>query len=111
MVPRGTVLAVAMGSGSGSKPRPAIVVQAGDLDFPQTLVVVPLTKNDSSELSLRPIFLPDSTNGLLELSSLMTHRIGAVRKSNIGKRIGTMSGEDMQRVDAALSLVLGLGAV
>jgi mRNA interferase MazF len=110
MFKRGTVLTVALGGGSGHKPRPAIAVQASDLDFPETLVVVPFTSENGSTPNLRPVFLPDRSNGLIEPSSLMTHRIMSVRKSAVGKAIGTMSPEDMARVDAALSLVLGFNA-
>ena len=111
MFERGTVLTVSLGGGSGHKPRPAIVVQASNLDFPRTLVVVPLTRSESTPPDLKPLFLPDETNGLIEPSTLMIQRINSVRKSDIGKVVGTMSQDDMDRVDAALSLLLGLDRV
>ncbi len=111
MYKRGTVLTAALGGGTGRKPRPAIVVQASDIDFPETLVVVPFTRAESAAPNLRPLFFPDEVNGLHESSNLMTNRIVAVRKSDIGKVVGTMSDDDMDRVDAALSLLLGLDRV
>ena len=111
MIARGTVLTVSMGGGIGGKPRPVVVVQASDIDFAHTLVVVPLTSRDSADLDLRPVLLPDDANGLKEPSSLMTHRIAAVSKSDIGTAVGALSAMDMERVDAALTLVLGLNAV
>jgi mRNA interferase MazF len=108
MIRRGTVLLVSPGGAGGRKPRPSIVVQADGLDFPETITVVPLTTFDSSTPDLKPTFLPDELNGLKEQSSLMIQRIGSVRKSDIGGIIGDMSGEDMERIDAALMLLLGL---
>ncbi len=40
----------------------------------------------------------------------MINRVGAIRKSDIGRIVGALSTADMERVDAALSLVLGLDA-
>ncbi len=110
MVARGTVVIVSTGGSLVGKPRPAIVIHANQFDFPETRIVVPFTSWDVTDELVMPIFLPDALNGLLEPSSLMTHRIAAIRKSQIGKIIGTMSREDMVRVDLALSLVLGLNA-
>lgn len=108
MIRRGTVLLVSPGGVGGRKPRPSIVVQASGLDFPETIVVVPLTTSDSAMPDLKPTFQPDETNGLKEQSNLMIQRIGSVRKSDVGDLIGAMSDEDMARVDAALLMLLGL---
>ncbi len=108
MIRRGTVLLISPGGVGGRKPRPSIVVQANGLDFPETVTVVPLTSFDSSTPVLRPTFLPDERNGLKEPSSLMIQRIGSVRKSDVGGAIGEMSREDMEKVDAALMMLLGL---
>jgi mRNA interferase MazF len=106
---RGTVVTVAAGGGTGHKPRPAIVVQHDDYANSDTLIVVPLTGEISSAFVTRPVFLPEDGNGLLEPSRLMTNRIAGTPIGNVGKVFGAMSPEDMERVDAALSLVLGLG--
>jgi mRNA-degrading endonuclease toxin of MazEF toxin-antitoxin module len=83
-------------------------VQSSDVEFPETLVIIPLTSREGADITIKPVFHPDESNGLLEPSSLMTHRIMAIRKSDIGRVIGGMSQSEMERVDAALSLVLGL---
>ena len=108
MFERGTILSVSLGGGSGRKPRPAVVVQASDLEFPDTVIVTPLTGGERGDLAIKPVFVPDAKNGLLEPSSLMTQRIASVRKFDVGNFIGMMSEDDMERVDAALALVLGL---
>lgn len=108
---RARVITAAMGGGSGHKPRPVLVVQASDFESDDTLVVVPFTSGQSSDLTTKPVFRPDGVNGLLEASSLMTHRISAVRKSDVGTIIGKLSPDDMERVDLALALVLGLQTI
>jgi mRNA interferase MazF len=108
MMRRGTVLLVSPGGVGGRKPRPSVVVQSSILDFPETIVVVPLTSSESTAQVLKPTFHPDETNGLMEPSCLMIQRIGSVRKSDVGGVIGAMSGEDMARIDAALLMLFGL---
>ena len=107
-VKRGAVVTVSAGGGIGHKPRPAIVVQNEDYSNSDILIVVPLTRETRSGLVTRPVFQPDESNGLKEPSRLMTNRIAGTPVTNVGIVIGMMSPEDMERVDAALSLVLGL---
>lgn len=105
---RGSVVTVAAGGGIGHKPRPAIVVQDEAYSQSDTIIVIPLTRETSGELLTRPVFEPDEDNGLQEPSRLMTNRLAGTPLANVGKIIGTMSRDDMERVDAALSLLLGL---
>ena len=107
---RGTVITVAAGGGIGHKPRPAIVVQNDDYAYADTVLVVPLTGETRRGLLTSPVFEPDTNNGLKEPSRLMTNRLAGTPLTIVGKIIGTMSAEDMDRVDAALTLVLGLSA-
>jgi hypothetical protein len=51
---------------------------------------------------------PDGGNGLENPSWVMTHRLSAIRKSDIGGLIGTLSVTDLERIDAAVALLLGL---
>ncbi len=108
MVKRGTVVIVSAGGGIGHKPRPAIVVQHDDYESVDTLIVIPMTKEVEGNLVTRPVFQPDSANGLREPSRLMTNRIAGTPVANVGKIIGILSDADMERVDASLLLVLGL---
>jgi mRNA interferase MazF len=109
MVDRGSVIIVSAGGRLVGKPRPVVVVQASQFDFPETLIVVPLTSVSADENAVTPVLLPDTSNGLAEKSKAMMHRIGAIRKSDVGKNIGMISTEDLAKIDAALMLVLGLG--
>jgi mRNA interferase MazF len=106
---RGTVVTAAARGVSGRKPRPAIVVQSNDYSHDELVVIVPLTSETGGSLLTRPVFAPDQTNGLREASRLMSDRIGSAPLSRLGNSIGTMSSEDMDRVDSALRLLLDLG--
>jgi mRNA interferase MazF len=110
IVKRGSVVTVSAGGGMGHKPRPAIVVQNDDYAHSDTIIVVPLTGDVRNDLVTRPVFLPDESNGLREPSRMMTNRLIGTPLTNVGAVIGTMSHDDMRRVDAALALVLGLEA-
>ena len=102
------VVTVAAGGGIGHKPRPAIVVQNDDYAHSDTVIVVPLTGETDSKLLTRPIFDPDARNGLQAPSRMMTNRIAGAPIASVGKFIGMMSDQDMERVDAAIALMLGL---
>jgi mRNA interferase MazF len=108
MVLRGQVLIASTGGSISGKPRPVVVVQDPRFDFADTLIVVPLTTEDAVDRLIRPLIQPDEQNGLDQPSSAMINRIGAIRKSDVGRFAGSLSRPDMERVDAALSLVLGL---
>ena len=110
MIARGATVIVSSGSGVSRKPRPAIVIQAADFDFPETVIVVPLTGQLVDDNMIMPLLTPDPQNGIEGVSRAMIHRMGAVRKSDIGRVIGNLSREDIEKVDMALSLVLGLNA-
>jgi mRNA-degrading endonuclease toxin of MazEF toxin-antitoxin module len=107
---RGTVLIVSAGSGLSRKPRPMVVVQASDVDFPETLLVVPLTSRQVSDDFFAPLLLPDDQNGLEIASRAMINRVGPIRKSEIGRIAGSLSAEAMERIDEALQIIMGLGS-
>jgi mRNA interferase MazF len=109
MVMRGQVLLASTGGGISGKPRRVVVVQDSRFDFADTLMIVPLTTEDAVDRLIRPMIQPDQQNGLDQPSSAMINRLGAIRKSHVGKNIGMIAAEDLAKIDAALMLVLGLG--
>ena len=106
---RGTVITIKPSESAGDKPRPAIVVQSDDFETPDTLIIVPLTSEIANNLLTLPVIMPDDNNGLKEPSRLMTNRMTGAARFQIGRVIGRISERDMERVDAALMLALGLG--
>lgn len=91
------------------KPRPFVIVQDPRYDFADTLIVVPLTTEDTVDRSIRPLIRPDDLNGLRNMSCAMINRLGAIMKSDIDKIAGRLSDDDLTRIDAALTSILGVG--
>ena len=105
---RGDVVTVALGSGFGGKPRPALVVQADAFDTPDTLVMTLFTSDFAEGYPVRPRYEPTVENGLRETSELMVDIIVTARRSKIGRVIGRLGRDDMARADRALLALLGL---
>lgn len=102
-------MAVAVGSGFGSKPRPAVSVQADLFAGSTTCIVLMFTTERRDERSFRPIFQPSESNGLRSPSSLMVDIPITVPIDRIGSLIGRLSPDDMADVDRLLMLVFDLG--
>ncbi|HVQ07653.1 MAG TPA: type II toxin-antitoxin system PemK/MazF family toxin [Allosphingosinicella sp.] len=105
---RGNVVTVATGGGFGGKPRPALVIQADQIDASAT-VVVALFTTDLNDIPLTRLrFDPSAENGLRSVSDLMIDVIVTARRGRTGRVIGTLSEDEMTRVDRALLVFLGL---
>ena len=105
---RGDVVTVAAGGGFGGKPRPGLIIQCDDYHDLPTVVVALFTIELVKSSDLRRRVDPSEGNGLLVSSDLMTDVMITVRKDRIGKVIGSLSTEDMARIDRALLVFLGL---
>jgi len=66
------------------------------------------TTEDQQTPTIRPSYLPDDGNGLLQPSVLMADIPITVRRTKVSRVIGRLSPTDMQRAERALMLVLGL---
>lgn len=104
---RGEIWIQSGGSGYASKPRPVLIVQSDRLTQTESVIVCLITSYDGAALSARLPLSPTAENGLREESILMADKIIAIAKSKLGRRIGTVTSEDMERVEDALLLVLG----
>ena len=105
---RGDVVTVALGSGFGSKPRPALIVQSDAFDTPDTVIVALFTSDLREAQPVRPRFEPNETNGLRQTSDLMVDVLATARRSKIGSVIGRLGREEMVRADRAVVALLGL---
>jgi mRNA interferase MazF len=104
---RGDVV-VAAAPGDYGKPRPAIVVQRDDLGPLDSVIVCPLTSDLGQTGTVRLMVKPDAHNGLRVTSQVMVDKVTVIRKTRVARRIGTMSAEDMRRLDRSLAIVLDL---
>jgi mRNA interferase MazF len=93
---RGEVWTLSGGPDYASKPRPAVIVHSDA--FP----------NQASATLTRIEILPTPQNGLERISQLMIDKITSVPKSKLGKQIGSLTTDDMAKIDEALLIYLGL---
>lgn len=105
---RGEIWTVSGAPGYGSKPRPALIVQSDVLAESQSIVTCGLTAQPDTERYFRPEVEPSPENGLDRLSHVMTEKLTAIPRSKLGSRVGMLTVSDMERVEQAMLLVLGL---
>ena len=106
---RGDILIVSA-PGEYGKPRPSVVVQQDFREVIESVIVCPLTSDLVPPGPARPTIQPSLENGLREVSQVMTDKIMAVHLKRAGQRIGSMSASDMEIIDGALGIVLGLSS-
>jgi mRNA interferase MazF len=104
---RGEIWTQAGGSDYAGKPRPVLIVQTDLLTGMASVITCPFTTFDGSEVPTRPRFDPSAENGLRKPCELMTEKIIAVPRNKLGRRVGAVTSDDMERVEQALLLVLG----
>ena len=105
---RGDVVTVAA-PGDYGKPRPAVIVQTDA--FPQThasVVVCQMTSELSDAPDFRVTIDPSETNGLRARSQIMADKPVTIRRERVGRIIGSLSTEDIGRLNIALAFVMGL---
>ena len=107
-VRRGDLWSVA-GGVYASKPRPALILQSDRFDETASITVAPFTTDPTEAPLLRVRIVPDGGNGLRAVCRIMIDKITTVARSGLGARIGRLSGEDLNRVNRAVVVFLGIG--
>lgn len=107
---RGDLVVIVL-RGEAAKPRPAVVVQSEAVrgEHSETVLVCPLT-SQPQRLAFRPAIRPTPLNSLARESEIMVDRLQAASLQRVGIVFGKLTVEELAEVDAALMLVLGLGA-
>lgn len=105
---RGNIVIVAV-KGDHGKPRPALIVQADELDDIDTVLVCLFTSNSERARSFCYTVEPSASNGLKAPSSVMIDKVTIVLREKIQGAIGRLSSDQMMEVDLRLAFVLGLG--
>ena len=98
----------ASASGTAGKPRPVVIVQEDRLSGTASITVAAFTTDPTDAPLFRLLVAPDDANGLRAPCRLMVDKITTVPKSRLGKRIGKLSDEDVQRLNQAVLVFLGL---
>jgi mRNA interferase MazF len=107
---RGEIWTVSGGQDYAGKPRPAVILQDDRFDATNSITICAFTSDETDAPLLRLAISPSETNGLRILCRLMVDKIVTVPKSKLGSRIGTLSQEDVLRLNQSVLLFLGLAA-
>lgn len=107
---RGDLVTVAA-PGDFGKPRPAVVIQSDVLTGAEveTVLVCLISSHVVDTARFRLTVEPDEDNGLLRTSQIMADKIVSMPRVRIGRKIGQMDDETMQRLNRTLAFVIGLG--
>ena len=102
------VLSPVCGSEQGGK-RPVLIIQnnVGNKYSPTTIIACLTTKCTSKHTIPTHITL-DNSNGLPKDSMVLLEQIRTIDKSRLSNRIGKISDEDMEKVNKALMISLGI---
>ncbi len=94
--------------GYASKPRPVVIVQSDRLAQLESVTLCLITSCEAPAMPTRVRIEPSEANGLRSTSYVMTDKIASVRRSMLGKHIGSLADTDMAKVTDALAIVLGI---
>lgn len=94
----------------GSKPRPALVVQADDFSDTASVTVLLLTSELRNQNFLRIDIAPNAANGLREPSQIMIDKCVTVPRQGryVDATIGRVDDASLRAVNVALARFLGL---
>ena len=100
---RGDIVVVATKGAYTSKPRPALVLQSDDFNETHSSVTLcPITSDCIDAPLFRVALPPGERTGLKTSSQVMVDKIVSVPREAIGKGIGSVSADDLHRVEDAL---------
>lgn len=107
---RGEIWTVSGGSTYTGKPRPAVILQDDRFDGTDSITLCVFTTDATDAPLLRLAIAPSDRNGLRSECRLMVDKLTTVPKKRLGRRVGNLDDEDLQRLNRALVVFLGLAA-
>ena len=105
---RGDIWTVAGGAAYAGKPRPAVIVQDDRFDANDSIVVCPLTTDPTSAQMIRLAVEPSVRSGLRSACKLMVDKLTAVPRRRLGRRVGSLTPQELKQLNRALFVFLGL---
>jgi mRNA interferase MazF len=89
--------------------RPVLIIQndVGN-EFSGNVIVATVTSRDKKDLPTHTVVEPSSHNGLEKTSIVLLEQIKTVSKDRLGSYCGRLPDTDMERVDVALAVSIGL---
>ena len=105
---RGEIWTVSGGASYTGKPRPAVILQDNSFDATASITLCAFTSDPTDAPLFRLVIEPTETNGLRAASRLMIDKISTIRRSRLGRAIGSVDSRTMVRVKRAVALFVGL---
>jgi mRNA interferase MazF len=110
---RGEIWDVNWSPGRGAEQqgtRPALIIQndRGNSSLSYPLTIVASMSRTERELPLHVRITPSPENGLTDFTDVKCEQVMTIEKSRLIRRRGSITAEEMQRVDQALRLSLSL---
>ena len=92
-----------------SKSRPALILQNDAINrHAPTTLLAPITSSASGGRFLTNVEIPAGEAGLAHASEVRLTQIRCMDRLRLGKRLGKVSAETMQKVDEAMIFALGV---
>lgn len=107
---RGEIWTVSGRGPYAGKPRPAVIIQDDRFATNDSIAVCALTSDATEAPFLRLPVEPSELNGLRVPSTIMVDKITTMPRGRMGRRIGQLDADVIQRLDHALVVFLGLAA-
>ena len=105
---RGEIWTAAGGKDYAGKQRPVVIIQADRFSATASVTICMLTTNPTETETFRVRVNPTSANGLREPSRVMADKLSTLPRTKLGYRIGQLDPDDLGRVEAAITIFLGL---
>ena len=105
---RGDIVSVAAQTAYGSKPRPSLILQSDYFAPLRTVTLVSFTSQTDDASDMRIAVEPSQLNGLRIVSYAMVDAVTTVRRDDLGARIGRIDAPDLERIERAMLIFLGL---
>lgn len=104
---RGELWTAAGGGQYAGKPRPVLIIQSDLIIFDGSVIVIPTTTVEPSEETRFRVFLPSRVTGLRQDCYLMVDKIQALKKTNLGKRVGQVPPGILKDLRSTILVLLG----
>jgi mRNA interferase MazF len=98
----------ATGGVYATKPRPVVIAQDDRFDVTDSVTVLPMTTALVEAPLLRVLVEPSTINGLEQTSHVMIDKMTTTRRTKVQTQLGTLSRQDMIRIERSLLVFLGL---
>lgn len=90
------------------KTRPALIIQNDVGNMHSQATIVAAITSTVRDVFPYEVFLKEGEGGLQKNSIVLLNQIRTIDKQRLGKRIGILSSEAMEKIDTAIKISLGL---